>query len=62
MKGNKDGEKGTNFGALAAYEVPWAVIPNNFWKLHKPELSGNNIVAVIWYVGMHIVGFKGGKC
>ncbi|CEJ91919.1 hypothetical protein VHEMI07602 [[Torrubiella] hemipterigena] len=46
-KGNPDGETHTDFGALAAYEVPWAVIPSKFASGHTKELAGNNVVAVI---------------
>ncbi|KAJ6781485.1 hypothetical protein PWT90_02689 [Aphanocladium album] len=46
-KGNDDGETHTDFGALAAYEVPFVVIPNKFASEHEKELAGNNLVAVI---------------
>ncbi len=48
MQGNDDGQKTTNFGALAAYEVPFVVIPDKFQSEHQDELAGNNLVAVIW--------------
>ncbi|KAJ3479879.1 hypothetical protein NLG97_g8206 [Lecanicillium saksenae] len=47
MDGNDDGQGDTNFGALAAYEVPFVVIPDKFATEHQRELSGNNLVAVI---------------
>ncbi|KAJ2980746.1 hypothetical protein NQ176_g2450 [Zarea fungicola] len=46
-KGNDDGQNETNFGALAAYEVPFVVIPDKFASEHASELEGNNVVAVI---------------
>ncbi|TQV98430.1 fungal chitosanase [Cordyceps javanica] len=46
-KGNDDGQGDTNFGALAAYEVPYVVIPDKFQSEHQNELAGNNLVAVI---------------
>jgi chitosanase len=45
--GNTDGQKETDFGALAAFEVPWVVIPGSFVDKHSDELPGNNVVAVI---------------
>lgn len=48
QQGNTDGQKDTNFGALAAYEVPYVVIPDKFQGEHKKELAGNNVVGVIW--------------
>ncbi|KAJ5899353.1 hypothetical protein N7495_004097 [Penicillium taxi] len=46
-KGNEDGQSETNFGALAAYEVPWIVIPDKFGTTYQSALPGNNIGAVI---------------
>ncbi|CAI7568298.1 unnamed protein product, partial [Penicillium manginii] len=46
-KGNPDGQSETNFGALAAYEVPFIVIPDTFGTTYKSDLSGNNVAAVI---------------
>ncbi|KAJ5305147.1 ribonuclease H-like domain-containing protein [Penicillium atrosanguineum] len=46
-KGNPDGLPDTNFGALAAYEVPWIVIPDKFGTTYQSVLPGNNIGAVI---------------
>ncbi|KAJ5752206.1 hypothetical protein N7520_009123 [Penicillium odoratum] len=46
-KGNQDGQSETNFGALAAYEVPWIVIPDKFGATYQSVLPGNNIGAVI---------------
>ncbi|KAJ5272895.1 hypothetical protein N7478_008020 [Penicillium angulare] len=46
-KGNPDGLPQTNFGALAAYEVPWIVIPDKFGTTYESVLPGNNIGAVI---------------
>jgi len=46
-EGNPDGQSETNFGALAAYEVPFVVIPDKFAVANKDKLPGNNIVAVI---------------
>ncbi|OAQ69235.1 fungal chitosanase [Pochonia chlamydosporia 170] len=46
-EGNPDGQDETNFGALAAYEVPFVVIPDKFASEHSSELAGNNLVAVI---------------
>ncbi|KAJ5805961.1 uncharacterized protein N7503_003563 [Penicillium pulvis] len=46
-KGNQDGQSETNFGALAAYEVPWIVIPDKFGTTYQSVLPGNNIGAVI---------------
>ncbi|CAI7644971.1 unnamed protein product [Penicillium glandicola] len=45
--GNHDGQPETNFGALAAYEVPFFVIPDKFGNTYKKLLPGNNIGAVI---------------
>lgn len=47
-QGNQDGQSETNFGALAAYEVPWIVIPDKFGTTYQSVLPGNNIGAVIW--------------
>ncbi|KAJ5523646.1 hypothetical protein N7513_013190 [Penicillium frequentans] len=54
-KGNQDGQSETNFGALAAYEVPWIVIPDKFgttyqecpsrkqcFVAHGPDLLSND--------------------
>lgn len=49
MQGNGDGQRNTNFGALAAYEVPFIVIPDRFGTKYAKQLSGNNVGAVIWY-------------
>ncbi|KAJ5164446.1 Fungal chitosanase [Penicillium coprophilum] len=46
-KGNPDGQPQTKFGALAAYEVPFIVIPDTFAKAYESSLKGNNIGAVI---------------
>ncbi|KAJ5657886.1 uncharacterized protein N7484_001535 [Penicillium longicatenatum] len=46
-KGNQDGQSETNFGALAAYEVPWIVIPDKFGTTYQSVLPGNNVGAVI---------------
>ena len=43
---NPDGQDQTNFGALAAYEVPWIVIPDKFGTHYQSILAGNNIGAV----------------
>lgn len=48
VQGNQDGQPQTNFGALAAYEVPWIVIPDKFGTTYQSVLPGNNIGAVIW--------------
>jgi len=45
--GNQDGQGQTNFGALAAFAVPFIVIPDSFAQEHSDELQGNNIAAVI---------------
>jgi chitosanase len=47
-QGNPDGQPGTNFGALAAYEVPFFVIPDKFGTTYQSILPGNNVGAVIW--------------
>jgi len=46
---NGDSQAQTNLGALAAYEVPWIVIPGSFISKHSKDLPGNNVAAVIWY-------------
>ncbi|RAL15906.1 glycoside hydrolase family 75 protein [Aspergillus homomorphus CBS 101889] len=46
-KGNGDGQPQTNWGALAAYEVPFIVIPDKFLTANTDLLPGNNVVAVI---------------
>jgi chitosanase len=46
-EGNGDGQPQTDFGALAAYEVPWIVIPETFVSKHAGDLPGNNVAAVI---------------
>ncbi|KAJ5168561.1 uncharacterized protein N7482_004155 [Penicillium canariense] len=46
-KGNPDGQPQTNFGALAAYEVPFFVIPDKFGTTYQDVLPGNNVGAVI---------------
>ncbi|CAP80409.1 hypothetical protein E8E15_009838 [Penicillium rubens] len=46
-KGNPDGQHQTNFGALAAYEVPFFVIPDRFGTKYAKQLPGNNVGAVI---------------
>lgn len=48
LQGNPDGQPNTNFGALAAYEVPFIVIPDKFATTYESVLPGNNIGAVIW--------------
>lgn len=48
VQGNPDGQSKTNFGALAAYEVPWIVIPDQFASAYPKEFPGNNVAAVIW--------------
>jgi chitosanase len=49
VQGNPDGQHQTNFGALAAYEVPFFVIPDRFGTKYAKQLPGNNVGAVIWY-------------
>jgi len=44
---NPDGQDQTDYGALAAYEVPFIVIPEGYVNKQKSLLPGNNIVAVI---------------
>lgn len=56
VQGNPDGQHQTNFGALAAYEVPFFVIPDRFGTKYAKELPGNNVGAVIWYVLPPLVG------
>ncbi|EKV12501.1 Fungal chitosanase, putative [Penicillium digitatum] len=46
-KGNPDGQDETNFGALAAYEVPFYVVPDRFGHTFRHVLPGNNIGAII---------------
>ncbi|EIT79551.1 fungal chitosanase of glycosyl hydrolase group 75-domain-containing protein [Aspergillus flavus] len=46
-KGNPDGQKETNWGALSAYEVPFIVIPQEFLDANKGTLKGNAVAAVI---------------
>ncbi|KIM91630.1 glycoside hydrolase family 75 protein, partial [Piloderma croceum F 1598] len=46
-KGNGDGQKQTDYGALAAYQVPWVVVPESFVNKHSKDLPGNNLAAVI---------------
>jgi len=46
-KGNGDGQAQTDYGALAAYEVPWIVIPESFVNKNIKDLPGNNVAAVI---------------
>lgn len=54
-QGNPDGQSLTNFGALAAYEVPFIVIPHTFGTTYKRDLPGENIAAVIWFVGISLL-------
>ncbi|KZP20395.1 glycoside hydrolase family 75 protein [Athelia psychrophila] len=44
---NPDGDDETDYGALAAYEVPYIVIPEGYVNAQIKLLPGNNIVAVI---------------
>lgn len=46
-KGNPDGQDQTDYGALAAYEAPFMVIPESFVNKNEKLLPGNNVVAVI---------------
>ncbi|KAL4978985.1 fungal chitosanase of glycosyl hydrolase group 75-domain-containing protein [Aspergillus desertorum] len=46
-KGNADGLPETSWGALAAYEVPFIVIPESYLDAHEAGLPGNNVAAVI---------------
>ncbi|KAF7593024.1 hypothetical protein BBP40_012111 [Aspergillus hancockii] len=46
-EGNGDGQPQTNWGYLAAYTVPYIVIPDRFLNSNKDILPGNNIAAVI---------------
>ncbi|KAL4982438.1 fungal chitosanase [Aspergillus falconensis] len=46
-KGNPDGLPETSWGALAAYEVPFIVMPEHYLGKHQAGLPGNNIAAVI---------------
>ncbi|KAJ5093731.1 hypothetical protein N7456_009592 [Penicillium angulare] len=60
-QGNQFGQPQTNFGALAAYEVPWIVIPDRFGTTYKSDLPGNNIGAVICN-GKMFYGIYGDSC
>lgn len=44
---NPDGQDQTDYGKLAAYEVPYIVIPEGYVNKQKSLLPGNNVVAVI---------------
>ncbi|PYH97196.1 Chitosanase-domain-containing protein [Aspergillus ellipticus CBS 707.79] len=44
---NGDGQPQTNWGTLAAYEVPWIVIPDQVLTANPTLLPGNNVAAVI---------------
>ena len=46
-KDNPDGQSETDLGALAAYEVPYIVIPQKYVNTVMSALPGNNVVAVI---------------
>ncbi|KAL4940202.1 hypothetical protein BDV06DRAFT_230498 [Aspergillus oleicola] len=46
-RGNEDGLPETNWGEMAAYEVPWIVIPDDYLEANQDVLPGNNIGAVI---------------
>ncbi|KAB8070890.1 fungal chitosanase of glycosyl hydrolase group 75-domain-containing protein [Aspergillus leporis] len=46
-EGNQDGQPQTNWGHLAAYAVPYIVIPDRFLTSNKEILPGNNVAAVI---------------
>ncbi|RDW92923.1 glycoside hydrolase family 75 protein [Aspergillus mulundensis] len=46
-RGNSDGLPETSWGALAAYEVPFIVIPEQYQEAHEAAIPGNNIAAVI---------------
>jgi chitosanase len=46
-KGNGDGQAQTDYGALAAYEVPWIVIPESFVNSHSSMVGANQLVATI---------------
>ena len=54
-----DGQNQTNFGALAAYEVPFFVIPDRFGAQYAEQLPGNNIGAVIWWASFFGGYFNG---
>ncbi|KAL4882177.1 fungal chitosanase of glycosyl hydrolase group 75-domain-containing protein [Aspergillus karnatakaensis] len=45
--GNPDGLPTTNWGALAAYAVPFIVIPDHYLQANEKSIPGNNIAAVI---------------
>ncbi|KAL4867789.1 fungal chitosanase of glycosyl hydrolase group 75-domain-containing protein [Aspergillus spectabilis] len=45
--GNSDGLSDTNWGALAAYAVPFIVIPDHYLQANEKEIPGNNVAAVI---------------
>ncbi|KAJ5290869.1 hypothetical protein N7478_000120 [Penicillium angulare] len=60
-QGNQFGQPNTNFGALAAYEVPWIVIPDRFGTTYKSVLPGNNVGAVICN-GKMFYGIYGDSC
>ncbi|PYH40795.1 glycoside hydrolase family 75 protein, partial [Aspergillus saccharolyticus JOP 1030-1] len=51
--GNGDGQPQTNWGALAAYEVPFIVIPDTFLAANPDLLPGNNVAAVICHGKMY---------
>lgn len=57
-----DGLNQTNFGALAAYEVPFFVIPDRFGTQYAKQLPGNNIGAVIWYDFPSLVDISAASC
>ncbi|KAL3472541.1 Chitosanase-domain-containing protein [Aspergillus californicus] len=46
-EGNGDGLPQTTWGALAAYAVPFIVIPDAYYSANKKALPGNNVAAVI---------------
>ncbi|KAL4904321.1 fungal chitosanase of glycosyl hydrolase group 75-domain-containing protein [Aspergillus multicolor] len=46
-RGNSDGLPETSWGELAAYEVPFIVIPEQYQEAHERTIPGNNIAAVI---------------
>ncbi|KAL2827947.1 Chitosanase-domain-containing protein [Aspergillus cavernicola] len=45
--GNSDGLHETNWGALAAYAVPFIVIPDKYLSANEHTIPGNNVAAVI---------------
>ncbi|KAL5335224.1 fungal chitosanase [Aspergillus crustosus] len=45
--GNPDGLPDTNWGALAAYAVPFIVIPDHYLQANEKTIPGNNVAAVI---------------